>query len=353
MALSAASFTAGAQTVSWSPESVQIESAASSWTRMVQLKDGSWLAAYMVAPSPSAVRVKRSFDSMRTWVWMSEVRESGRDLDNANLYQRPDGVILLAMRSVVNGRSYRISVYQSVDDGNSWQFLSTADSNETASKPGGLWEPFLLGLPDGRIACFYANETHSIDKPAYSQILSERISTDGGATWGLEIFAVAKPGAARPGEPNIAQTADGYLLFYEVCGTENCAGHTSYSNDGISWPGNIGPAIPNTLQDAQGVAMESGLLLAVSNERELMMSGNKGAAWIDTGTHPFAYGSWPALYRISPAEIAMVITGGGDNGEAGEYVRFAEVESAMLQPRPRIQLPIRIPGTAGLRKSGH
>jgi hypothetical protein len=60
----------------------------------------------MVAPSPSALRVKRSFDSMRTWVWMSEVRESGRDLDNANLYQRPDGVILLAMRSVVNGRSY-------------------------------------------------------------------------------------------------------------------------------------------------------------------------------------------------------------------------------------------------------
>jgi hypothetical protein len=199
MALSAASFTAGAQTVSWSPESVQIESAASSWTRMVQLKDGSWLAAYMVAPSPSAVRVKRSFDSMRTWVWMSEVRESGRDLDNANLYQRPDGVILLAMRSVVNGRSYRISVYQSVDDGNSWQFLSTVDSNETASKPVGLWEPFLIGLPDRRIACFYANETHSADKAAYSQILSERISTDGEPHKGGDIRGGQAGSGAAPG----------------------------------------------------------------------------------------------------------------------------------------------------------
>jgi hypothetical protein len=338
--------------VSWSPESVQIESAASSWTRLVHLQDGSWLAAYMIAPSPTALRIKRSFDAMRTWVWMSEIRESGRDLDNANLYQRPDGVILLAMRSLVNGSSYRINVYQSGDDGNSWQFLSTVDRNEAEAKPGGFWEPFLLGLPGGRIVCFYANETHSTGKPAYSQITSERISTDGGATWGAEIFAVAQPGAARPGEPNVAQTADGYVLFYEVCGTENCVGHTSFSTDGVSWPGNIGPAIPNTVQDAQGVAMDNGLLLAVSNQREVMMSGNTGAGWLDTGMHPFAYGSWPALYQMSPTEVAMVITGGGDNGEAGEYVRFGEIEGATLEPRPRIQLPIRIPVTAGARKSG-
>jgi hypothetical protein len=147
--------------------------------------------------------------------------------------------------------------------------------------------------------------------------------------------------------------ADGYVLFYEVCGTDNCAGHTSYSSDGVSWPGNIGPAIPNTIQDPQGVAMESGLLLAVSNVREVMMSGNAGAGWLDSGTHPFAYGSWPALYRLSPTEVAMVITGGGDNGEAGEYVRFGEIESATpLAPRSRVQSPFRLRMTMSGRQSG-
>ena len=190
---------------------------------------------------------------MRTWTWIAEVREDGRNLDNANLYERPDGVVLPAMRSVIKAHSWRINVYQSSDAGNSCQFLSTVDRNENGNR-GGLWEPSLLGLPDGRLACFYANETHSAENPAYSQLISERISDDGGLTWGAEIFAVAEPGAARPGEPNVERTRDGFLLFYEVCGSQNCIGHTSWSPDGVSWPGNIGPAIPNTCQVAQGLA---------------------------------------------------------------------------------------------------
>jgi hypothetical protein len=338
-----AAFAAGAQDVSWSSEVIQIENAGSSWTRMVHLRDGSWLAAYTIGPSPTTgLRVKRSFDDMRTWTWISQVWESGRNLDNANLYQRPDGVVLLAMRSLVTGRSYRINVYQSSDSGNSWQFLSTVDRNED-KKPGGLWEPFLLGLPDGRMACFYANETHSTDHPAYSQIISERISDDGGLTWGGEIFAVAQPGTPRPGEPNVVRTNDGFLLFYEVCGSELCVGHTSWSPDGVSWPGSIGPAIPSTYQNPQGLAMDTGVVLAISNEKELLMGTSQGDAWVDTGTHPFGYGSWPALYQISPSQIAMVITGGGDDGEAGEYVRFGQVESATPTPRSRIRLPFRYP----------
>lgn len=321
---------------------------------MVHLRDGSWLAAYTIGPSPitTGLRVKRSFDDMRTWTWMSEVWESGRYLDNANLYQRPDGVVLLAMRSLITNLSYRINVYQSGDAGNSWQFLSTVDRNEH-TKPGGLWEPFLLGLPNGRLACLYANETHSADHPSYSQVISERISDDGGATWGGELFAVAQPGTPRPGEPNVTSTNNGFLLFYEVCGSENCVGHTSLSPDGVSWPGSIGPAIPSTYQDAQGLALDTGLVLAISNEKDLLMGGSQGGGWLDTGVHPFANGMWPALYQISPSEIAIVITGGGDNGQAGEYVRFGQIESATPAPRSRISFPIRNPVTTSSAGSSH
>src|SRR5207244_3150764 len=89
------------QQLSWSPGSTVLDSGASSWTRMVHLQDGTWLAAYAVWPGPSKLRVKRSFDHMRTWQFITEVGEPGRDLDNANLLQRGDGIILLSLRSVV------------------------------------------------------------------------------------------------------------------------------------------------------------------------------------------------------------------------------------------------------------
>jgi hypothetical protein len=89
--------------------------------------------------------------------------------------------------------------------------------------------------------------------------------------------------------------------------------------------------------------MDNGVVLAVSNKKELLMGDIQGADWVDTGTHPFVYGTWPALYRLSPNEFAMVITGGGDNGEAGEYVRFGQIGSATPAPRSRIGLPIRYP----------
>lgn len=72
------------------------------------------------------------------------------------------------------------------------------------------------------------------------------------------------------------------------------------------------------------------------------IGGGQGAGWTDTGKHPFAYGVWAALYPLSANEFAMVITGGGDNGQAGEYVRFGRIESATPALRPRFH-PIRNP----------
>ena len=296
---------------------------------MVQLRDGSWLAAYMITTTPNRIRVKRSFDRMRTWQTVTEIGEDGRDLDNPTLCLRPDGTVLLAMRSVITGQSYYIETYLSADSGNSFQYQSQVDWDHHA---GGVYEPYLYVLPNNSILCFYTSETHQYDTPAYSQTLSEKVSLDGGVTWGAEILAIAQPGAARPGEANIVPLPGSVLaLFYEMCGTENCIGHVSYSTDGVTWPG-IGPALPDTFQDVQAVGLTSGLIFATSNLRDIIMSPDYGNTWINTRVYPFSIGTWPGLYQTGPSEIAMVMTGAGPQGQAGEYIQFGTVNASALQP---------------------
>jgi hypothetical protein len=315
--------------ITWSSNAVTLESAASSWTTFLQLSDGSWLAAYMTEPSPTYIRVKRSFDSMRTWQWVSEIHEAGRDLDNPRFYMRADGVVLIAMRSVITGQSYEIEVYQTSDSGKSFQFLSQVDWDQHL---GGLYEPALATLPDGTIAAFYTNEKHQHDHPSYSQIISERVSQDNGVTWGPEIFAVAQPGTARPGEPNMVtfQDCPQLALFYEMCATENCLGHVSYSTDGLSWSPE-GPPLPAMWQDVQALQTQNGLIFATSNSFDVIVSPDDTTTWIDTQSHTFSYGAWPAIAQTSDHEIAVAMTGAGPQGQQGAYIQFGDLSALGLQ----------------------
>ena len=315
------------QPITWS-DPVVLESQFSSWARMVQLTDGSWLAAYMVTTTPNRIRVKRSFDRMRTWQQVSEVLEDGRDLDNPSLCLLPDGTVELAIRSVIVGQSYWIETYRSIDMGGSFQYQSQVDWDHHVS---GVFEPYVYVLPDGSLACFYTNDTHVQDVPSYSQVLSEKVSTDGGYTWGPEIFAIAQPGAARPGEANIVPLPEGVLgMFFEMCGTENCVGHLSYSTDGVNWSG-IGPVIPQTFQNVQAVRMTNGLIAATSNLRDVVISADFANSWVDTHQYVFAQGSWPGIYQTGDNEFAIVMTGSGPQAQAGEYIRFGIINAADLQ----------------------
>ncbi|HXJ42565.1 MAG TPA: sialidase family protein [Bryobacteraceae bacterium] len=315
------------QPITWS-DPIVLESAPSSWTRMAKLSDGSWLAAYMIATTPNRIRVKRSFDNMRSWQMVSEITEPGRDLDNPSLCVLADGVVELVLRSVISGNSYQIETYRSMDSGATFAYQSQVDWDQHV---GGVFEPYLHVLPDGTLACFYTNETHLHDTPAYSQVLSEKISPDGGFTWGPETFAIAQPGLARPGEANIVSLPGGVLaLFFEMCGTENCIGHISYSSDGVNWSG-IGPVIPATIQNVQVVGMANGLLVATSNLRDVLISSDFTNSWIDTHQDPSLYGTWPGIYETGANEIAIVLTAAGPGGEAGEYIRFGTIDIANLQ----------------------
>jgi hypothetical protein len=115
-----------------------------------------------------------------------------------------------------------------------------------------------------------------------------------------------------------------------MCGTENCLGHVSYSTDGMNWAG-IGPVIPDTFQDVQTVELSNGLIVGTSNLKDIIVSTDFTNTWINTNEYVYTYGDWPAVYQTGPNQFAIVMTGAGDQGQAGEYIRFGTLNPSALQ----------------------
>ena len=206
--------------------------AAAGWGRMIRLADGRWLSVGTLYQSPasSTLQLKLSADQARTWAALSEVAEPGRKLDNGELIQLPNRTLLLTGRSVIDGQSFHLPVYQSVDCGAHWAYLSMIDANDavvSSNHPSqGLWEPHFFLLPGGKLAAAYVDEKHSVETPSYSQICGEKVSADGGATWGAETTLVSQPGGGglRPGMPVVARMRDGrYMEVSEIVGLDNAA----------------------------------------------------------------------------------------------------------------------------------
>lgn len=187
----------------------------------------------------------------------------------------------------------------------------------------GLWEPYLELLPDGRVTAFYANEKHASDPPYYSQTISQRVSEDGGKTWGEEILAAARQGTARPGMPGVAQFGDGrFILVFEVCATANCLVFSKISDDGVTWSDDLGAPIPEQRAGPYVAALESGQLLATSAcTNNISISDDGGQSWALNDTRawdvecaegeqnpPF---TWPAIYQLPDDRIVVAANVGG------------------------------------------
>lgn len=183
------------------------------YARMVILKDGAWLTVYTVYDNNgykydpdggTALEFSLSRDQGRTWEIISRLDHPSRDLDNGQMIVMENGDILLACRSVRWQESYQLPVYKSRDGGKTWEFLAMIDENN--GPPGvlgnpdkGMYEPHFFFLYDGSLSVMYANEKHVTKKPYYSQVISQRVSRDGGETWGEEIFVgVGSCAAATP-----------------------------------------------------------------------------------------------------------------------------------------------------------
>jgi hypothetical protein len=160
----------------------------------------------------------------------------------------PAGTILLAGSSVMSNPiggylEQQLEIYYSLDHGLTWSYRGTADS--TDGSHGGIWEPNLQVASNGDLVMYYSDERSS---PTYNQFLGERVSTDGGLTWGAEQQVVAVPdGVQRPGMAVTQKLPNGqYVMSYEwVNNTYPNPARIRFSTDGINWgdPTNWGTAV--------------------------------------------------------------------------------------------------------------
>lgn len=230
------------------------------WGRMIRLADRRWLGIVTLYPKTnSLLQLQISTDNARTWTPLGKVTEDNSNLDNGEIIARSDGVILLSCRSVIGRHSFHLPVYQSLDSGRTWEFVSQIDTSELASdpphdpRPGrpwqerGLYEPHFFLLPDRRVAVAYASEKRLGETPSYSQVCAERVSPDGGHTWGPEILLAAQVGGGelRPGMPVVTRMTNGqFIAVYEVNLAGDADVYAKTSRDGVFWPPGLGARIP-------------------------------------------------------------------------------------------------------------
>jgi len=304
------------------------------WGRMAQLTNGTWLCVTTQYPAGtnSYLRISRSTDNCRSWTTLSQIKEADRTLDNGELVQLPDGTVLVTMRSLIPNSSYQLPVYASTNNGVTWSYLSNIDtsSGTTAAGGKGLWEPDFWVLEDGRLVVTYSNEMH----PGYSQVISLRVSTDNGATWGAESDAVSQVGGGslRPGMSQMVRmTNEKYFLVYEVVNSGNADVYCKTSNDGVIWTAGIGTKIPCQHCGPFVMSLPNGVLLVSSCENQVSFSEDYGATWQlndpPAWPAPFQF-TWPAMYLTQTNEVGLMLV------TNGVKMRFGAVSPRPAWPNP-------------------
>ncbi len=122
----------------------------------------------------------------------------------------------------------KIVIYKSTDQARTWQYFSTVVTGNT-----GLWEPEFVIDSQGRLLCFFSSEEYKAQN--YNQLLAHRVSTDGGLTWGSDVFDVALPGE-RPGMAIVRKLPNGtYVMTYERVGGDYGHVYIKFSSNGYDW----------------------------------------------------------------------------------------------------------------------
>jgi hypothetical protein len=321
----------------------------SQYGRMTRLADGSWLIVYTIYDNNgyvygdahglewqgNALQVARSTDGCRSWSVIATLRGDNRDLDNGEIIQLPNGELRMAFRSVRWQQSYRICIWRSVDGGITWRSLSQADANEgfpgsLGNPDKGVYEPDFCLLDDGTLALFYSSEKHVTENPAYSQIVSEKISNDGGRTWGNEIWVAWDPNASaeRPGMPVVTKMANGqYLVVFEVVGSHQANVFCKTSNDGKTWNSGLGKPVPGQTGGPYVVSLNHGRLAVTSNTGNVSLSDDFGVSW--RLNDPPAWGDgtikaywWLSVYQTGPDEIGVIASVPRASGGTDVRIRF-------------------------------
>jgi hypothetical protein len=314
--LVAAAVPAFATEVIWTGTAT-VDAKKAGWGRLARLPDGRWLAVTTRYPGgeTTTLQLSVSSDNARTWKPLSRVAEPKRKLDNGELFVLPDGRVLLAMRSLIDGVSYRLNVYASDDQGASWSFLSTITRNESPAgrKDRGVWEPVFTRLDDGTLSVVYADETRADETPSFNQVVSQQLSNDGGRTWSPAVTIASQPGGGklRPGMPVMTRRPNGgFLMVLETCGDDpQCPVSYKTSADGRSWPAGLGTPMADQRCGPHVMSTTGGTMFVTSCFNEVGASEDGGNTWTTVKPPAWPLGfrhSWPAVVQFGPQDIGVV-----------------------------------------------
>jgi hypothetical protein len=175
----------------------------------------------------------------------------GWDLDGPTLYELPqaEGSLpagtLLAAGTAWNRGDYTqqaIEVFYSTNGGVTWNYRSscTSESGQADTEGHGIWEPEFAVAGNGDLVCYFSDERPSSN--GYNQVLADVVSTDGGLTWGSEVYDVAvQDNVQRPGMTTVVKLPNGtYGMTFEDCKAgydpdEACSVYFKTSSDGENW----------------------------------------------------------------------------------------------------------------------
>ncbi|MFC6880041.1 MULTISPECIES: RICIN domain-containing protein [Actinomadura] len=237
-----------------SPERL-LEDRTAMYPRAIRVRDGRIVLSVSTSSSGSGVtdmaRFYESSDEGRTFRPLSDIRDpaaaEGRGACCGSLIElprqlgsQPAGTLLWAgtagMKNRAPQRRPELRVWRSTDGGRSWSYLSSCAAGPDGTPWNrGLWEPELSLDAQGRLACYFSDETD----PGHDQVIARVASADGGATWGPKQVLVAPGRHDRPGMPVVRRLPNGsYLMAYEMCGpagSDACKVYYRASPDGVSW----------------------------------------------------------------------------------------------------------------------
>ncbi|MCU1528682.1 MAG: alpha-glucosidase, family 31 of glycosyl hydrolase [Frondihabitans sp.] len=233
---------------------------AADYTRVITLRhngaaNGTLIATFEdnVTATTAVFPIYKSTNNGATWTHVTDVTDTHYGYGNRqepSLYELPqaagtlpEGTILLAGNVEPQDQSStNLVLYDSTDAGSTWSYRSTIDTGGPAiydpsptSTTTAVWEPELILDSTGRLVVFFSDERQKA--AGILQAVGERISTDGGATWGAESNVVAVPDDnTRPGMFSVTQLPNGsYFAVYEVVGQTNVPIYSRTSTDGDNW----------------------------------------------------------------------------------------------------------------------
>jgi hypothetical protein len=225
-----------------------------SWgPRVYTLSNGTMIAGY---ETRSGIKTMLSADGGKGW--QQEASASFYpELACANVNLFEDGENLyLAYRAIgaqENGFYTSLQVSVSTDKGQSWQPHSTVVEHiERNGSSRGVWEPD-LGLLNGRLVCFYAN-----DSTAVTSMQNIEYVVWNGTEWGERtIVSMGSKHNSRDGMPSWTQLSTGEY----VCVIESSRYYSRgypfviqlmYSKDGVAWSEPVDVYTPTTKDSKAG-----------------------------------------------------------------------------------------------------